>query len=74
MSYIDFHMKVFGWYYKWKTKHDTLKKMQIRTKAEILHKKKEFEQKFYLCEKKNDAAKSKYIYYMEILKWVLKEL
>lgn len=74
MSYLDFHMKTFGWYYRWRTRYDTLKKMQVRTRSEILQKKKEFEHKYCLCEKQNSAEKGKYINYMEILKWVLREL
>ena len=73
MNLLKVQMFLFGWYYKWRTKCDTINKTKLRTKEEIIIKKKEFETKLLLCEKQSVGEVSKYNYYIEVLKWVLKE-
>ena len=74
MNYLAIKMFLFGWFFRWKTKQDTINKMKLRTKDEIIVKKKEFEQKYLLTDKQNNGAeKEKYKAYLDVLKWMLKE-
>ena len=72
MTGIDLHMKMFGWFYRWKTMRDSINKMQLRTREEIIIKKKEFETKLLLSQKISGEV-NKYQYYLEVMKWILKE-
>jgi len=67
-------MRILAPYYRWRTKKETLKKMRIRSREELLDKKKQLEDKGLVAERlglKNDAEK--YKQYLEVLKWVLYE-
>jgi len=72
MTLLDLHMKLFGWFYRWKTMRDSINKMQLRTREEIIIKKKEFETKLLLSQKISGEV-NKYQYYLEVMKWILKE-
>ena len=61
-------------YYRWKTLKDALETMNLRSKREILDKKKEFESRFLLSEKMGRAKDmEKYFNYITMLKWVCEE-
>lgn len=74
MTLLDLHMKLFGWFYKWQTKQDTINKMKLRTREEVIIKKKEFEQKLLTSEKQNADEKLKYLHYLDVIRWLLKEI
>ena len=61
-------------YYRWKTLKDAIKTMNIRSKSDILAKKKEFEGKFLMADKSGRAKDmEKYSNYITMLKWVCEE-
>jgi len=61
-------------YYAWKTRNDSIKKMNLRSRAEILYKRKEMEGKYLMAEKVgNEKDKLKFSYFLTILKWVVNE-
>lgn len=72
MTMLDLHMKLFGWFYRWKTMQDSINKMKLRSREEILIKKQEFENKLLLAQK-SEKEPSKYQYYLEVMRWILKE-
>jgi len=72
MTYIDFHMKMFGWFYRWRTHRDSILKMRLRSRDEILIKRQEFANKLLLSQK-NGGETSKYENYIEVMKWILRE-
>ena len=72
MTLLDLHMKLFGWFYRWKTMRESTIKMNLRTREEILIKRQEFENKLLLAQKSGGEV-SKYQYYIELIKWILKE-
>ena len=70
----DFYMFFLEPYYKWRTKRDAIRKMQIRPRDEILEKKFDWEQKMLLAEKvENEIDFTKFKYYLDVLKWILKD-
>ena len=74
MTMLDLHMRLFGWFYRWKTMYESAKKLQIRPRTEIVEKKQEFENRLLLAEKSNrDRDIEKYKNYLEVMKWMLKE-
>ena len=59
-------------FYKWKTRRDTIRKMNLRTRDEILDKMKEFEQKMLANDRiSNKPEAEKYHNYMTIMKWMI---
>ena len=69
----------FGWYFRWKTKRDAIRSMQLRSRDEILQRKFAWDQKFLAAEKllasdKNNLAEyTRYKNYLEVLNWILKK-
>ena len=74
MNRFDIFQFFFGWFFKWKTRRDTIKAMQIRTRDEILNKKFECQRKILDFEKaKLTTDFQKFSHYMEMLNWMLKQ-
>lgn len=74
MTTVDLHMKLFGWFYRWKTMRDSAMKLKIRPRTEIVTKKQEFQNRLLLAEKSNrERDIEKYKNYLEVMKWMLKE-
>lgn len=74
MSLINLHMRLFGWFYRWRTLRDTINKTKLRTREEIIIKKKDFEQKLLLSDKQNTEEKLKFLHYLDVIRWILKEI
>jgi len=74
MTLLDFQMKMFGWFFRWKTMRDTINKTKLRTREEVVIKKKEFETKLLTAEKQSVDEKLKYLHYLDVIRWILKEI
>ena len=65
-------MFLIGWFYRWKTRRETIQRMTLKPRDEVLLKMKEFERKLITAQKTNGEV-SRYENYIEVMKWMLKE-